>query len=121
MRYLVLGILLAFPVVDLYATMRIAETTGVPVWVWLACSTLAGFTLLRNERVAFRAKTVAAIQGERSLLRGLVDSGRKVLAGVMLLLPGVLSDVIALLLLAFPLNLGRELSRQPAADARRGR
>ena len=50
------------------------------------------------------------MHGEQPLLRGLVDSGRKVLAGVLFMLPGVLSDLLALLLLALPLNLGREFA-----------
>src|SRR5512143_2415697 len=79
MRYVVLGIVLAFPVADLYTTMRVAAWTGIPVWLWLTCSTLLGFSLLRSERTAFRNATVAAMHGEQSLLRGLVDSGRKVL------------------------------------------
>lgn len=106
MRYLLLGIVLGFPVADLYTTVRVAQWTGVPMWLWLACSTLAGLSLLRSERLAFRAATVAAMHGEQSLLRGLVDSGRKVLAALLLLLPGVMSDVMALLLLALPLNVG---------------
>lgn len=106
MRYLLLGIVLVFPVVDLYTTVRVAHWTGIPTWLWLACSTLAGLSLLRSERLAFRAATIAAMHGEQSLLRGLVDSGRKVLAALLLLLPGIMSDVIALLLLALPLNVG---------------
>jgi hypothetical protein len=38
--------------------------------------------------MAFRANTVAAMHGEQLLLRGLFDSGRKVLAAVLLILPG---------------------------------
>ena len=117
MRYLVLGIVLGFPVADLYTTVRVAHWTGIPVWLWLACSTLAGFSLLRSERLAFRAATVAAMHGEQSLLRGLVDSGRKVLAGLLLLLPGVISDAVALLLLALPLNVGHGLERRTANAA----
>ena len=108
MRFILLIIVLAFPLVDLYATVRFARWTGVPMWGWLLMSFIAGAYLLRNERMAFRANTIAAMHGEQPLLRGLVDSGRKVLAGVLLMLPGVLSDLIALLLLALPLNLGRE-------------
>jgi len=89
MRLIVFAIVLAFPVLDLYATVRFARWSGVPVWVWIALSTLAGLVLLRNERLAFRARTVAALHGEQSVLRGLLDSGRKVLAGMLLLLPGV--------------------------------
>lgn len=118
MRFIVLSIVLAFPLLDLFVTLRFARWTGVPVWVWLAMSTVAGFLLLRNERLAFRDRTFATMHGEQSLLRGLLDSGRKVLAGVLFLLPGVVSDLLALLLLALPLNVGRGFEPQPATAGR---
>jgi UPF0716 protein FxsA len=121
MRFIVLAIVLAFPAIDLLATVRFARWTGIPVWMWLLLSTSAGFVLLRNERVAFRANTAAAMHGEQFALRGLFDSGRKVLAGVLLLLPGVISDVMALVLLALPLNVGHGLEPQSAHPYRRGR
>ena len=96
MRFVFLAIVLAFPILDLYVTVRFARWTGVPVWAWLGMSVIGGFLLLRNERIAFRANTVARMHGEQPLLRGLLDSGRKVLAGMLLLLPGVISDLIAL-------------------------
>jgi len=115
MRFVLLLIVLGFPLIDLYTTVRFARWTGVPVWAWLAMSVVAGLYLLRNERMAFRANTVAAMHGEQPLLRGLLDSGRKVLAGGLFLLPGILSDLIALVLLALPLNLGREFAPRAAA------
>ena len=117
MRFIVLSIVLAFPLLDLFVTVRFARWTGVPVWIWLGLSTVAGFLLLRNERLAFRANTLAAMHGEQSLLRGLLDSGRKVLAGFLFLLPGVVSDLIALLLLALPLNVGPRIGPLPATAA----
>jgi UPF0716 protein FxsA len=118
MRFLVLAILLAFPVADLYLTARLARWTGVPLWIWLACSLLTGLVLLRNERIEFRARTVAALHGEQWLMRGLLDSGRKVLAGLLLIVPGIVSDVIALTLLALPLNIGRGFAPQPVGGGR---
>jgi UPF0716 protein FxsA len=115
MRFVLLLIVLAFPFIDLLATVRFARWTGMPVWFWLGLPTAAGFLLLHNERLAFRTRTAAAMHGEQSLLRGLLDSGRKVLAGFLFLLPGVVSDLLALLLLALPLNVGRTLEVQPAA------
>lgn len=111
MRLLMLAILLGFPVADLYATVRFAQWSGVPVWVWLGLAVVSGLLLLRNERLAFRANVLAALHGEQPLLRGVVDSGRKVLAGIFFLLPGVVSDVIALALLLLPINTG---APQPA-------
>ena len=120
MRFVLLAIVLGFPAVDLYMTVRFARWTGVPVWAWLAMSVVAGLFLLRNERMAFRAKTAAAMHGEQPLLRGLLDSGRKVLAGALFLLPGILSDLIALVLLALPLNLGRDFAPRTAAAGQFG-
>jgi len=107
MRFIVLAIVLAIPAADLYLTARIARWSGIPLWVWLGGSFVAGALLLNNERTEFRMKTVAALHGEQPVLRGLLDSGRRVLASFLLMLPGIASDVVALVLLALPLNVGR--------------
>jgi UPF0716 protein FxsA len=120
MRFLLLAIVLAFPLLDLYATVRFARWTGVPAWVWLGMSIVTGFFLLQSERHTFRAKMIAAMHGEQSMLRGLLDSGRKLLAALLFLLPGVISDVFALMLLALPLNVGRESGPLAAGTRRSG-
>ena len=120
MRVAMLVIVLGFPLLDIYATVRFARWTGVPVYAWLGVAAIAGLYLLRNERTAFRANTIAAMHGEQPLLRVLFDSGRKVLAGILFLLPGILSDVIALMLLALPLNLGRDFGPRAAAAGHYG-
>jgi UPF0716 protein FxsA len=107
MRFIILAIVLAFPLADLYLTARIARWSGIPLWVWLGGSLVAGALLLNNERGEFRMRTVAALHGEQAVLRGLLDSGRRVLAGLLLMLPGIASDIVALVLLALPLNVGQ--------------
>ena len=107
MRFVLLAIVLVLPLADLYVTARFARWLGTPMWAWLAAGLIGGAWLLRNERLSFRTNTLAALHGEQSLLRGLVDSGRKVLAALLLMLPGVMSDVLALLLLMLPINHGR--------------
>ena len=128
MRLIYLLIVLGFPVFDVYTTMHLARWTGIPAWAWLGLPVVAGFLLLRNERLAFRARTIAALHGEHSALGELFDSGRKVLAGFLLILPGVISDIVALALLAFPLNLGAaggapgmRAARRPGPGPARGR
>lgn len=111
MRFVVLAILLSLPALDLYVTARIARLTGVPLWLWLGGSFLMGLAILRNERLEFRTRTVAALHGEQPRLRGVLDSGRKVLAAFLLIVPGIVSDLVALLLLALPLNVGPAYAR----------
>ncbi|HEV2219480.1 MAG TPA: FxsA family protein [Casimicrobiaceae bacterium] len=118
MRFVVLAIVLGFPIADFLLTLRLARWTGVPLWVWLAGSGIAGMWVLANERDQFRMRTLAAFRGDQSLLRGLLDSGRRVLAGMLLLLPGVLSDVLALLLLSLPINQRGALGPEPVAAGR---
>jgi UPF0716 protein FxsA len=116
MRFIVLFILLSFPVIDLVVTMRFARWTGIPTLVWLLASAAVGTLLLRHERGGFRARTLGALRGDQPLMRGLVDSGRKVLAGMLFILPGLLSDLLAIALLLLPINLGRQLATQTAGS-----
>jgi UPF0716 protein FxsA len=117
MRFLAVAIVLSFPVLDLLLTIRFARWTGIPVWIWLAGGLVAGVALLRTERVAFRTRTVATMHGERSILRDMLDSGRKVLAGFFFIVPGVVSDLFALGLLMLPINVGRTMRPEPASGA----
>lgn len=109
MRFVAAAIVLAFPILDLLATARFARWTGVPVWAWVAGGLVAGVALLRSEGLAFRARMVAAMHGDVPVLRGLLDSGRKVLAAFLFMLPGVVSDLFGLGLLMLPINVGRGL------------
>ncbi len=117
MRFVMLAIVLIFPLVDLFVTARFARWSGVPLWMWLTGSAIAGLWVLANERGQFRARTLAAFRGG-SLMRGLLDSGRRVLAGVLLLVPGLLSDVLALLLLLLPINQRGGFGPQPVTAGR---
>ena len=112
MRIVLLLILLGFPALDIYLTIQFAALTNIPVWLWLGAGTLAGWVLLRNERVAFRAKSQAILSGHSPLMSSMLDSGRKVLAGVLFILPGVVTDIVALALLALPINLTGRLQTQ---------
>ncbi|HZI83821.1 MAG TPA: FxsA family protein [Casimicrobiaceae bacterium] len=119
MRFIVLLIVLIFPILDVLATIRFARLTGIPALAWLLASAFVGMLLLRSERNTFRAKTLAALRGDQPLLRGLLDSGRRVLAALLLILPGLVSDLMALLLLLLPINMGTRLATQSAGFARK--
>ena len=122
MRFLMLGIVMLFPLVDLFVTARFARWSGVPMWMWLTGSAIAGLWVLTNERGQFRDRTLAAFRGDQSLLRGLLDSSRRVVAGMLLIVPGILTDAIALVLLMLPINQRGAFGPAPvtAGDYRRG-
>ena len=97
MRFVVLLIVLGFPVLDLYATVRFARWTGVPVYgMARAVDDRGTLAAAQRARRVPRATPLPRLHGEQPLLRGLFDSGRKVLAGFLFLLPGSSRDLMAL-------------------------
>jgi len=118
MRFVVLSILMLFPLLDLVVTARFARWSGVPMWMWLTGSAIAGLWVLTNERGQFRARTIAAFRGDEPLLRSLLDSGRRVLAGMLLLVPGILTDAVALVLLLLPINQRGGFGPEPVTASR---
>ena len=82
MRFVLLAIVLAFPMFDLYVTDALRALDRRPaLGMARRRRSSAGCGCCATNGSPFRSNTVAALHGEQSLLRGLVDSGRKVLAG----------------------------------------
>lgn len=110
-------IVLSFPVLEVYTLVQIYHHIGGWVIALLAGGVLAGWLLIVGERLAFFARITMTLQAGGSPLRALIDSGRNMIAGALLIFPGVISDVLALLILLLPLRLMGRSARQPATPA----
>lgn len=88
-------------------------------WGWLllylALSVLLGMALLRLERRLRGIRLLAILQSGGNPLAALYASGRMMLAGLLFILPGVISDLAALLLLLLP-GTWRQPPRPPGPD-----
>ena len=102
MRLLLLAILLGFPVMEILLLARLAETHGWWVLGWVVLAAMAGVALLKEARFALVARLGAALAAGQFSIAAFVDSARTVLAGLFLIFPGVISDLIALTLLLLP-------------------
>lgn len=94
-----MSILLGLPAIEIYTTIWLAGRIG---WGWLLfwflATAVVGGMLVRHESASFSTRFFFAARGG-DVAGSLLDSGRRLLAGVLLIFPGVISDVIALLLL----------------------
>jgi UPF0716 protein FxsA len=102
MRLLLLAILLGFPVLELVLLARLAESHGWWVLAWVVLAAMAGFALLKEARFALVARLGAELAAGQFSIAAVIDSARTVLAGLLLIFPGVISDFIALTLLLLP-------------------
>ena len=99
---ILLFILLCFPALEIYTLFRLADAIGWWLAVWLISSALFGLLLIREEKLAFFGRLVVGMQSGQHPFAAMFDSGKTLIAGVLLIFPGVISDAIALILLLIP-------------------
>jgi len=102
MRFLLIGILLGFPLLEAVVLVRLANTMGWWVLAWMVLAACAGVALIKEARFAMLARLGAGLAHGEFPIVALTDSARTVIAGLLLIFPGVVSDLIAITLLLLP-------------------
>ena len=104
-KWLLLG-LLALPLLELAVFVAVAATIGIG-WALalVVAGSLAGVLVLRHAGGSHIARMrVAVAEGSFTALQADSTGGILLLAGILLVIPGFISDVAALLLLVSPLR-----------------
>ncbi len=91
-------ILLGFPVLELAFTLWIGTLIGPWIWLLLLGSALTGWLILRGQRVGAPLLMLQALR-KGDPIGGVLWNVRIALSGVLLIVPGLLSDIAALALL----------------------
>ncbi|HUP28708.1 MAG TPA: FxsA family protein [Usitatibacter sp.] len=115
MRLVLAAILLGFPLLEAVVMVRLADSLGWWVLAWVVLAACAGAALIKEARFAMLARLGAGLTQGRFSIVALTDSARTVLAGLLLIFPGVVSDLFALTLLLLP---GPRMATEPLS--RRG-
>ena len=117
----VLWILLLLPLVELGLTVFLYNRYGTPFAAWLAIGAIVGALLISRAKAGLRAALAPLQTGNVQMMGGslwtLLASARAFFAGLLLLFPGVLSDVVALVILFLP---GRVVNRMRGGIASSG-
>ena len=100
--WLFLAILLGFPLLELWVAVLVAQKIGWWLLLWMIGSAVLGVTLIREEQFAIFGRVMSAVQQGQDPFRAIFASGRVLLAGLLFIFPGVVSDFLALLLLIWP-------------------
>jgi UPF0716 protein FxsA len=116
--------LLLVPVVELVGLITAIRWVGLPLTlIGLALAFGAGVLLIRTVGMTAGARLLSGLTGGRLPTRELADGAITLLAGLLLVFPGFVSDVVALLLLVpgprRPLR--RRIERALPVPGRRGR
>lgn len=101
MRSLLL-ILLAFPVLEVWLLVELAGRWGWGLLGYLLGAAALGFLLIHDERLMVFGRMRQVLQQGSNPALAIITSAKKLVAGMLLILPGVASDIVALILLLFP-------------------
>ncbi|MFA6041216.1 MAG: FxsA family protein [Methylophilus sp.] len=110
MRTLIPLILLAFPFLEIFLLVKLAYLYGWWLLLYLVVIGYLGLQLIRGEKMLAPAKMMQSMASGGNPVKAMLGSARNMFAGVLLLIPGVISDVIAVILLLIPIQ------SQTAAD-----
>jgi UPF0716 protein FxsA len=100
--WLLLTILLGFPLLELWVAVLVAQKIGWWLLLWLIGSVVIGINLIRKQQFAMLGQVMRAVQQGQDPFQAIFASGRILLAGLLFIFPGVVSDGLALLLLIWP-------------------
>jgi UPF0716 protein FxsA len=93
----------AFLALEMVGIYRIAQDIG---WggtlLWLLAAGIAGVAVIRRAGSGFLTAMLASAQAGQAPIAVVWSTGRRFLAGTLLIFPGIFSDLIGLLLLLWP-------------------
>jgi UPF0716 protein FxsA len=99
MRFFVALILLAFPIAEIWLLIELADQYGWLLLLYLVAIGWLGLRLIREEKA--------------------LGTARNIIAGVLLMLPGVITDIIAVTLLLIPIKNAQPLGEPPSNGSSR--
>lgn len=104
MRFLVGLILLAFPFLEIFLLVDLAHKYGWWVLFYLVVIGYLGLQLIRGEKLLMSAKMMQSMSAGDNPIKTILGSARNMVAGVLLIIPGIITDIIAVILLLIPIS-----------------
>ncbi len=104
MRFLIGLILLAFPFAEIFLLVNLAHKYGWWLLVYLVVIGFLGLQLIRGEKLLLSAKMMQSLSAGGNPIKTILGSARNMVAGVLLIIPGIITDMIAVILLLIPIQ-----------------
>jgi UPF0716 protein FxsA len=100
MPFIILFLLISWPVLEVASIVEVSRWIGpLATFLLLAASFTCGVFLIRSQGAAMAQRAMEAVKAGSQPAQPLLDSGAIVFAGILFMIPGFFSDILALLLL----------------------
>jgi len=102
MRLFMMLILLAFPVLEIWLIIDLTAQYGWWFIAYLGIVTFLGWRLIQEEKQLFAGRMMQTLAQSVSPGSALFGTVKNLIAGILLVIPGVMTDGIAVILLMIP-------------------
>lgn len=104
MRFIIGMILLAFPFAEIFLLVKLGHQYGWWLLFYLVVIGFLGLQLIRGEKLLISAKMMQSLAQGGNPVKIILGSARNMVAGVLLIIPGIMTDIIAAILLLIPIS-----------------
>ncbi len=104
MRFIIGLILLAFPFAELFLLINLADRYGWWLLSYLVVIGYLGLQLIRGEKLLLTAKMMQSMAAGGNPVKNMLGSARNMVAGILFIIPGVITDIIGVILLLVPVS-----------------
>jgi UPF0716 protein FxsA len=121
MRLAILAIIaVGVPALEIVGIYLVGSRIGFGWTVlWLLATIFIGLKLIQMERTLLMSRLFLLVQQNQSPLPLILASGRRIVAGILFIIPGPFSDALALLLLLWPSSKRRMKAYRPQGEGRK--
>lgn len=93
---------LALPIAEIWTLILLGGLYGWWVVLYLVVMIVLGLQLIRNEKHLFTVRIMQSFAQNQHPVKALFGSARNIIAGILLIIPGVITDIVAAILLLWP-------------------
>jgi len=115
-----LWILLLLPAIDMFLSIALFQRYGTPFLACLLAGAVLGTLLIGRAKAGARAALAPLAQGNTQMLGGsllgLLGSARSFFAGLLLIFPGLITDLLAIVVLLLPARIAGARPMPKAAN-----
>jgi UPF0716 protein FxsA len=104
MRLLFTILLLSFPVIEIWGIFKLSALYGWWFFLYMILVTYLGWRLIKEEKQLVFAKLMGAMSQGGNPIKAMIGSARNLFAGILFIIPGVITDSLAVILLLIPIK-----------------
>ena len=113
MRLIITLFLITLPFFEIWGLFKLGAEYGWWFFGYIVVMAILGWQLIQDEKMIVIPKLVAMMSQGGNLISGILGSAKNLLAGALFLFPGVITDLIGIVLLLIPVQASLNQNANP--------